>query len=84
MRLETFALTRETVARLLPQLRAGNLATLVAVASIPEDIRGYGHVKARHLDAARSKEAALLAQFELPGAPTNAPVVRAIVRKEAA
>ncbi len=75
---------RETVARLLPQLSAGNLATLVAVASIPEDIRGYGHVKARHLDAARSKEAALLAQFAQPGSPAAAADTGGAVRRQAA
>jgi indolepyruvate ferredoxin oxidoreductase len=36
------------------------------VASIPEDIRGYGHVKERHLKAAKAKEAALLAAFHAP------------------
>jgi indolepyruvate ferredoxin oxidoreductase len=36
---------------------------MVAIASIPEHIRGYGHVKERHLKAAKEKEAALLAEF---------------------
>jgi indolepyruvate ferredoxin oxidoreductase len=35
----------------------------VAIASIPEDIRGYGHVKERHLKLAKEKEAALVAAF---------------------
>jgi indolepyruvate ferredoxin oxidoreductase len=54
---------RQTVGSLLPRLTAENLAQAVAIASIPEDIRGYGHVKERHLQAARQKEAALLAAF---------------------
>ncbi len=33
------------------------------LASIPEHIRGYGHVKERHLRAAKAKEAELLAAF---------------------
>jgi indolepyruvate ferredoxin oxidoreductase len=42
------------------------MAQAVAIASIPEDIRGYGHVKERHLKAAKEKEAALLAAFNAP------------------
>jgi len=57
---------RQTVASLLPKLTADNLAQAVAIASIPEDIRGYGHVKERHLKSAKQKEAALLAAFGKP------------------
>ncbi|MBQ0131140.1 MAG: indolepyruvate ferredoxin oxidoreductase family protein [Comamonas sp.] len=49
---------------LLPQLREDNLALAVEIASIPEGIRGYGHVKERHLQAARSKWQALLQQWK--------------------
>ena len=38
----------------------------MAIASIPEDIRGYGHVKERHLKAAKEKEASLLIAFNAP------------------
>ncbi|KAF1045868.1 MAG: hypothetical protein GAK35_01224 [Herbaspirillum frisingense] len=55
-----------TVVRLLGKLTADNLAQVVAVARIPEDIRGYGHVKERHLKAAKQKEASLLAMIEHP------------------
>ncbi len=54
---------RDTVAGLLPRLTADTLGQAVAIASIPEGIRGYGHVKERHLKAAKQKEAALLASF---------------------
>jgi indolepyruvate ferredoxin oxidoreductase len=57
---------RQTVEALLPKLNADNLAQAVAIASIPEDIRGYGHVKERHLKAAKEKEAALLAAYHSP------------------
>jgi len=64
---------RATVASLLPKLTAENLSQAVAIASIPEDIRGYGHVKERHFKAAKQKEAALLAAFGKPaGSQTNA------------
>ncbi|WP_194715779.1 indolepyruvate ferredoxin oxidoreductase family protein [Noviherbaspirillum soli] len=66
---------RDTLASLLPRLSAANLPQMIALAAIPEDIRGYGHVKERHLKAAREKEAALLA--ELKAAPQAAGVLHA-------
>jgi indolepyruvate ferredoxin oxidoreductase len=41
----------------------------VGLANIPEKIRGFGHVKARHLVAAKADEAALLDQFRSGQAP---------------
>jgi indolepyruvate ferredoxin oxidoreductase len=52
-------LVEEVLARLDPR----NYGTAVELASIPEHIRGYGHVKNRHLAAAKLREAALLDQF---------------------
>jgi indolepyruvate ferredoxin oxidoreductase len=63
---------RDTVAALLPKLSGDNLAQAVAIASIPEDIRGYGHVKERHLKAAKAKEAQLLSAFHTPQGITHA------------
>ncbi|MES2297018.1 MAG: indolepyruvate ferredoxin oxidoreductase family protein [Pseudomonadota bacterium] len=62
---------RDTVGALLGKLNADNLAQAVAIASIPEDIRGYGHVKERHLKAAKQKEATLIAAFNAPAAPAG-------------
>ena len=63
---------RQTLATLLPRLTADNLSKVVALASIPEDIRGYGHVKERHLKAAREKQAELLRALTPPeGADTS-------------
>jgi indolepyruvate ferredoxin oxidoreductase len=38
----------------------------VALASIPEQIRGYGHVKHAHLDKAMKRQAELLSEFQAP------------------
>ena len=62
---------RDTIARLLPSLSAERLSQMVELASIPEEIRGYGHVKERHLRNAQEKQATLLASLQ-PGA-TPAP-----------
>jgi len=45
------------------KLTPENHALAVGLAAIPEKIRGFGHVKARHLVAAKADEAALLEQF---------------------
>jgi indolepyruvate ferredoxin oxidoreductase len=63
------ALIREyekTVNELLEGLTPEKLALAVDIASIPEFIRGFGHVKARHLKDAKAREAALLAQWRAP------------------
>jgi indolepyruvate ferredoxin oxidoreductase len=61
-----------TIDALLPKLTAENLAQAVAIASIPEDIRGFGHVKERHLAAAKRKEAELVSTFHAGGTATRA------------
>jgi indolepyruvate ferredoxin oxidoreductase len=63
---------RQTIEALLPKLTADNLVQAVAIASIPEEIRGFGHVKERHLKAAKAKEAALLATFHAPATTPRA------------
>ena len=51
------------VAEILAKLTPDNHAAAVALAAIPEKIRGFGHVKQQHLTAAKADEAALLEQF---------------------
>jgi indolepyruvate ferredoxin oxidoreductase len=48
---------------ILEKLTPANHPLAVGLAAIPEKIRGFGHVKARHLAAAKADEAALLEQF---------------------
>ena len=57
-----------TVQLLLDGLDDHRLALAVEIASIPEHIRGYGHVKEAHLEKAKAREAALLAQWNNPRA----------------
>jgi indolepyruvate ferredoxin oxidoreductase len=52
-----------TVAELLERLDGENQKLAAEIASVPEHIRGFGHVKRRHLGEAKKKEAALLAAF---------------------
>ena len=59
---------RACIESLLPGLTGDNHALAVQIARIPEDIRGYGHVKERHLQAARSKWQALMLQWQTPEA----------------
>ena len=54
---------RASIDEVLKGLNARNLPLAIDIARIPEDIRGYGHVKERHLTAARAKWQGLLAQW---------------------
>ena len=50
-------------------LTPDNHRAAVALASLPEKIRGFGPVKQRHLAAAKAEEAALREQFRAGSAP---------------
>jgi indolepyruvate ferredoxin oxidoreductase len=50
---------RSSIEALLPDLDAGNHALALEIARLPEQIKGFGHVKERNLAAARSRWAAL-------------------------
>ena len=53
----------ETVAVLLENLSHQNHALAVQLASLPEEIRGFGHIKMKNIAAARKKRDELLAAF---------------------
>ena len=54
---------RTAIEGMLPQLKADNWDAAVAFARVPEQIRGFGHVKARHLQAAKPLWDAALQKF---------------------
>ena len=54
---------REAIEEVLRTLGPANLPLAVEIARVPEMIRGYGHVKQRHLDAVRPKWDALMADW---------------------
>ena len=56
------------VDELLSGLTPANHALAVRLAAVPDDIKGYGHVKDAHLEKAKRKEAELLAQWRNPEA----------------
>jgi indolepyruvate ferredoxin oxidoreductase len=51
------------IAKLVSGLSASNLALAVQIASLPDEVRGFGHVKAAAVEGYRGKQAALLAQW---------------------
>jgi len=55
-----------TLRNLLAGLDHDKHALCVQIAAIPEEIRGFGHVKERHLKAAKAKEAELIAALRAP------------------
>jgi indolepyruvate ferredoxin oxidoreductase len=54
---------RATVGELLATLSPLNLPLAAEIAAIPEHIRGYGHVKMRHLRQAKAREAELVERW---------------------
>ncbi|MFO1067538.1 MAG: indolepyruvate ferredoxin oxidoreductase family protein [Geminicoccaceae bacterium] len=59
-----------TMEEVLAGLDADHLATAVELAALPEQIRGFGPVKERHIVHARAREAELLAAFRSRRAPS--------------
>ena len=59
---------RESIETLLHSLDRENLELALEFARLPQEIRGYGHVKARNLAAARGKWAKLMGQWRSGGA----------------
>jgi len=60
----------QTVATLLAGLTRENHALAVEIGSLPESIRGYGHIKAKSVEVARRKLTELLARYR--AAPVRA------------
>ena len=52
------------IAHLLPRLTRDNLEPIVALAAIPTQIRGYGHVKLASLAVAKARESELLTRLD--------------------
>ena len=63
---------RASIEEVIGSLTAANHATALEIASLPEQIRGYGHVKERNLAAARVRWAELLAKWRDPLAARQA------------
>jgi indolepyruvate ferredoxin oxidoreductase len=57
-----------SIDEILQTLDATNLALAVEIARIPEQIRGYGHVKVRHLAAARKVWQTCMERWRAPAA----------------
>jgi indolepyruvate ferredoxin oxidoreductase len=55
---------KDTIEHLLQTLNADNHARAVDIALVPESIKGFGHVKARNLQAARQQWATLLGKTQ--------------------
>ena len=70
---------RAAIDEVLAGLNAGNHMTALEIAALPEQIRGYGHVKDRNIAAARTRWTALLDQWRNPkkDAEKNLQTVRA-------
>ncbi len=64
------------ISDLITRLTPANLATAVALAELPDEIRGYGYVKDGNVVKAEAKKAELLKAFNAP-APARPELVAA-------
>lgn len=55
------------IGELLPKLNHENMDVIVAIAEIPEKIRGYGHVKLANIKVAKQREKELLSKLDKSG-----------------
>ncbi|MCW5745592.1 MAG: indolepyruvate ferredoxin oxidoreductase family protein [Alphaproteobacteria bacterium] len=58
----------DTMGEVLGALTGQNHALAVQIATLPDQIRGFGHVKERNLEKVKAREASLLATFRKPPA----------------
>jgi indolepyruvate ferredoxin oxidoreductase len=59
------------IEEIMDKLDDDHYSLAIALASIPEKIRGYGYIKQRNLVAAKAEEAELLARFRSSPAPAQ-------------
>src|SRR5690606_7593273 len=55
----------DTVHRLLGKLKKSNLDLAVQIARLPEEIRGYGHIKEASMERARKQHEDLMTTYEM-------------------
>ena len=55
-----------TIESVLATLDPSNHAMAVQIAQVPESMRGFGHVKEKNVEAAKAREASLLAAYTTP------------------
>ncbi len=55
---------QETMETLMTSLNPDNHRVAIQIASVPRQIRGYGHIKERNLEHARQEEAALVQKYD--------------------
>ncbi|MEM1104660.1 MAG: DUF6537 domain-containing protein [Pseudomonadota bacterium] len=58
------------IAKISSSLRPETIDIAIAIASLPDDIRGYGHVKERNMASARERQRELLDAFAASSAAT--------------
>ncbi len=63
---------RATIEELLRTLSAANVGQAIEIANLPEGIRGFGHVKLRHLRDVREKWDAQMSEWRTSGASAQA------------
>ena len=69
---ELIAEYEATIATLLGQLDGRTLRVAAEIAALPETIRGFGPIRQRNAQAARKRQAELMATLRAPAPPAAA------------
>ncbi|MBE9538196.1 MAG: indolepyruvate ferredoxin oxidoreductase family protein, partial [Proteobacteria bacterium] len=64
----------QLISQLLGELNEANYSSAVQLANLPEEIRGYGHVKEANIEKVKLQQQELLAQFKNPDSNDKIPV----------
>jgi indolepyruvate ferredoxin oxidoreductase len=65
---------RQTVDEFIASLTRDNHALAVEIASLPEHIRGFGHVKQRHLEEVAGREQSLRVAYRTGASKAPQPI----------
>jgi indolepyruvate ferredoxin oxidoreductase len=83
MERELVAEYETVVGRLLAHLQPALLDAAVELAELPDRVKGFGHVKMRHMHAVKVRSATLLAAFEAAGTVSDPTPINGSERRAA-
>jgi indolepyruvate ferredoxin oxidoreductase len=71
-----------TIETLLPMLSRSNLDRAIAIAKLPERIKGFGPLKTASIEACKQREQKLVAEFYDSGVSTDRPAAPQMIAAE--
>jgi indolepyruvate ferredoxin oxidoreductase len=79
---QLIAAYERTIETLLPMLSRSNLDRAIAIAKLPERIKGFGPLKTASIEACKQREQKLVAEFYDSGVSTDRPAAPQMIAAE--